>query len=105
MFNLRLINKVKSQTPCDPPVIYVQDDMSIHDFDRAMVNVSIRLSQDLVMDKLIWNTRVSMTKKEYARITNERHQLVALELLTRNWGIRLVKAKYILKAKTQDSIR
>ena len=39
MFNPRSINKVSSQTPCAPPITYIQDDMAIHDFDRAMVKV------------------------------------------------------------------
>ena len=72
MFNLRLINQVRSQTPCAPPVTYIQDDMAIHDFDIVMVNVSIRLAQDIMVDRIIGNIRVSMTKKGYATITNER---------------------------------
>ena len=79
VFNLRWINQVRSQTPCDPPFTYIQDDMDIHDFDREMVNVSIRISQDLMVDRIIWNIRVSMTKEGYATITNERHHLVTPE--------------------------
>ena len=78
--NLRSINKVRSQTPCDTPVKYIQDDMAIHDFDRAMVNLLIVLDQYLMVDSLIGNIRVSMTKKGYATITNERHHLVTPEL-------------------------
>ena len=63
--------------------------MSIHDLDRAMVNVSIGLYHDLIVDRLIGNIRVSMTKKVYATITNESHHLVTLEMLERKWGIRL----------------
>ena len=80
MFNLRLINQVRSQTPCAPPVTYIQDDMVIHDFDRAMVNFLIVLDQYLMVGSLIGNIRVSMTKKGYATITNERHHLVTPEL-------------------------
>ena len=61
--NLRSINKVRSQTPCDTPVKYIQDDMAIHDFDRAMVNFSTWLAQDLIMYRLIGNRRFPMTKK------------------------------------------
>ena len=49
MFKLRLINQVRSKTPCAPPVTCIQDDMAIHDFDRAVVNVSIRLAHDIMM--------------------------------------------------------
>ena len=61
---------MRSQTPCDPPVTHIQDDIAIHDFDRATLIVSIGLAQDLMVDRLIWNIRVSMTKKVYATITN-----------------------------------
>ena len=39
MFNLRFINQVSIQTHCAPLVICIQDDMAIHDFNRATVNV------------------------------------------------------------------
>ena len=42
--------------------------MAIHDFNRAMVNVSIGLAQDLMVDSLIGNIRVSMNKNGYAKI-------------------------------------
>ena len=64
MFNLSPINQLRSQTPCAPPVIYIQDDMDIHDFDREMVNVSIGLAQDLMVDRIIGNIRVSMTERD-----------------------------------------
>ena len=78
MFNLRLINQVRIKIPCDPPATYIQDSMVIHDFYRAMVNVSIELDQDLILDRLIVNIRVSMTSKVYAKNTNKRHHLVTL---------------------------
>ena len=53
MFNLRLIHQVMSQTPCAPPVTGIQDDVSTHDFDRVMANVSIRLDQDSMVDRII----------------------------------------------------
>ena len=85
MFNIRSINQVRSQTPCSSPVKHIQDDMAIHDFDRAMANVSIRLAKYIVVDRLIGNIKVSMTKKGYTKITNERHHLVTPELLARKW--------------------
>ena len=54
--------------------------MDIHDFDRAMVNISIVLAQDLVVDRLIWNIKFYMTKKGYLTITNERHHLLTPQL-------------------------
>ena len=70
MFNFRSINQVRGQTPFAPPVIFIQGDMSIHDFDREMVNVSIRLAQDLMVDRLVENIIVSMNKNVYATIKN-----------------------------------
>ena len=61
VFNLRSINKMGSQTPCAPPVTYIQDDMVIHEFNRCMFNVSVRLSQYLIVNRLIGKIRVSMT--------------------------------------------
>ena len=104
IFNIRLTNQVRSQTPCASPVIYIQDDMAIHDFDRAMLNVSFRLAQYLIVDMLIGNIRVFMTKKGYATITNKRHHLVTPELLENKWGIGLEKAKEILRKTTRDCI-
>ena len=57
VFNLRLINQVRIQTPCDPSAIYIHDFMAIHDFDRVVVNVSIGLSQDLMVDRLTGNIK------------------------------------------------
>ena len=103
-FKLRPINKVRSQTPYGPLVTHIQNDMAILESNRAMVNVSTRLSEDLVVCRLIGNTRVSMTRRGYAKNTNERHHLVTLELLARKWGIGLEKAKEVLHEKTQDCI-
>ena len=61
----------------------------MHDFDRTMVNVSIRLAHVLMMDRLIGYVRVFMNKMGYVIITNERHHLVTLELLARMWVIGL----------------
>ena len=93
-----------SQTPCAPPVKYIQHDMDIHDFDRELVNVSIRLAQDLMVDRLIGNIRVYMTKKGYETIINERHSVLTPELLARKWGIGLERANETFKATTKDCI-
>ena len=39
VINLSLINQVMSQTPCAPPVKYIQIYMVIHNFGRAMVRL------------------------------------------------------------------
>ena len=77
--------------------------MAIYDFDRAMLNVLIGFSQDLIVGRLIVNIKISMINKGYAIITNKRNQLVTQELLTRKWRIGLEKAKEMLKAITQDN--
>ena len=63
VFNLSYINQMRNQKPCAPPVTCTQDDISVRDFNRSMLNVSIGLSHDLTVDSLIGNIRVSMTKK------------------------------------------
>ena len=68
MFNLRLINQVKIQITCAPPVTYSQYDMDIHDFNRVMVNVSIVLSQDIIMVRLIGNMRFYVTKRDMQQL-------------------------------------
>ena len=104
IFNIRLTNQVRSQTPCAPPVTCIQDDMDIHNFDRDMTNVLMLLYSDLMVDRLMGNIRVSMTKKVYATITNERHHSVTPELLARKWGIGLENPKEKFRATTQDFI-
>ena len=64
MFNLRLINQVRSQTHCDPLVTYIQNDMAIHDFDRVMVNVSIGLAHHLMVERIIGNISVFVIKRD-----------------------------------------
>ena len=63
-----------------------------------MVPVLIGLAKDIMLDRLISNIKVSMTKKDYATITNKRHHLVTPELLAVKWGKDLEKAKEQLKA-------
>ena len=79
--------------------------MAIHDFDRATVNISIGLAQDLMVDSILGNIRVSMKKKIYATIIYEMHHSVTPELLTRKWVICLENAKETLKSTTRDCIR
>ena len=104
VFNLRWINQVRSQAPCSPPVTYIQYNMAIHDINRDIFNVSISLSHYFMVERLIGNVKVSITKKVYEKITNERHHLVTPELLARKWGIVLEKLTEMLKATTQGFI-
>ena len=62
LFNFRLINQVCSQISCASSMTFIQDYMGIHYLDRAVVNVSIRLAQDLMVYRLLGNIRVSMNK-------------------------------------------
>ena len=89
VFNLKLINQVRSQIPCAPYITYIQDDIAIYDFDREMVNLPIGLAQDLIVDRIIGNIRVSRTRKGYATIKNKRHHTVTPEIFERKWGIGL----------------
>ena len=61
VFKFSLINQVRIQTPCDPPVTCIQDYMTIHDFNIAMVSGSIGLFHYVVVDRIIGNLIVSMT--------------------------------------------
>ena len=104
IFNLSSTNQVRSKTPYAPPVTYIQDKMAIHDFDRAMLYVSIGLAHYLMVGRLIWIIRVFMTKNGYATVTNERHHSVPPELLARKWGMVLVKAKETMRTTNQVCI-
>ena len=55
--------------------------MEIYDFNRDMINVSIGLAEDITVDRIIGNIRVSISK--YSTIIYEMHHLVTPELLTR----------------------
>ena len=63
--------------------------MAIHDFDIAMVNVSIGLSRDIMVYRLIGKIRVPINKKGYTTVTNEGRHSETPELLVRKWGIGL----------------
>ena len=78
--------------------------MAIHDLDRAMVTFSFGLAHDLMVERLIVNIRISMTKKGYTTIKNKIHHLVPPKLLVKKWIIGLEMAKEMLNATTQDCI-
>ena len=101
----RIICQMHGHSPSAPPVTHIQDDLAIHEFDRALADVSLGLAQDLMVDRLISNVRVSSTTQGYATFTNDRHHGTKPELLAQKWGIGLERAKSTLKCTTQHSIR
>ena len=54
----RYINIVESRVPCALPTIQCIDNSGIHEFDRAMENFYIVISQDLMVSILIRKVRV-----------------------------------------------
>ena len=101
----RYINIVESRVPCSPPTIQCRDDSGIHEFDRAMANVSIGLAQYLMLGILISKFRVKRTISGFATYTAKRHHGISDDLLVIKRGIRLDKAKWTLKSTTRDNVR
>ena len=58
----RYINIVESRVPYAPPNIQFRDDLGIHELDRAMENVYIELTQQLMVDIWIMKVRVKRTR-------------------------------------------
>ena len=67
----RYINIVENRVPCAPTTINCRDDSGIHEFDIAMANVSIGLSQDLMVDILIIKVRVKRTRSGFTTYTDK----------------------------------
>ena len=65
--------------------------MIIHEFDRAMKNVSIGLAQYLMVDRMISKVRIKRTRSGLANYTDKRHHGTSADLLARKWGIVLGK--------------
>ena len=87
------------------PMILVQDDVAFHDFDRALAQVSLGMTQDTIDQRLLANVNVKLSRYGYATITNDRHHGVSPQLLAQKWGIGLEKAKATLKCTTQKVTR
>ena len=100
-----IIDEVQGHHPAATLRVLTMDDMALHEFDRAIVNVSLGLAQDLMVDRLISNIKKKRTRLGYATITNDRHHGISAELLAKKWGIGLEKAKATLKCTTQNSVR
>ena len=103
--NTRSINMVQSNTPYSPPISELENDTKIHEFDRAMANLSLGLPENLIPARLIGQVQVGMTRKVYTTITNDRYHGIQPDFLARKWGIVLEKTKATLKCTTQESIR
>ena len=78
--------------------------MRIHEFDRAMSNVSIVLDHDLMVDILINKVRFKRTRIGLETYTDKRHRGISTDILERKWGIGLDKAKWTLQSTTQDNV-
>ena len=101
----RYINTVEIRVPCAPPTIQCRYDSGIHEFDRAMANVTFGLAQDLMVDILISKVRVKRKRSGFATYTDMQHHGIQTDLLSRKWGIVLDKAKSTLHSTTQDNVR
>ena len=78
--------------------------MVIHEFDRAMANFSMGLSQDFMVEILINKVRVNRTRSGLVTYTDKRHHRISADMLARNWGIGLDKVKWNLQSITQDNL-
>ena len=70
-----------------------------------MANVSIGISQDLMVDRLIRNTRVRRKISGYATYTDNQYYGISADLLARNGGIGLDEEKRTFQSTTQDNVR
>ena len=70
-----------------------------------MVNASIWLAQDLIVDRLISKVRFKITRSGFATHTDKRHNGISGYLMSSKWGIVLYKAKRNLQSTTQDNLR
>ena len=100
----RIICKTQGYFPTTPPITYTKDDITLHEFDCAMVSVSLGLVQDLMVDRLIANAKVQKICIGYTTLTNERHHGVTAGLLAKKWGIGIERAKATLKCTNQNCI-
>ena len=69
-----------------------------------MENVSIGMAHDLMVDRLISKVRVKRTTSEFATYTDKQHHGISADILAREWGIGLEKAKRNLQSTTHDNV-
>ena len=77
------INIVEIRVPCSLTTIQCRHNLGIHEFDRAMSNVSIGLAQDLMVDILISKDRVKRTIIGFTTYTDKRHHGISANILAR----------------------
>ena len=70
-----------------------------------MENVFIGISQDLMVDILIRNFRVRITRSGYDTYTDKQHHGISADMLARKHGIGIYKANRTLQSTTQDNMR
>ena len=66
----RYVNIVESRVRCAPPIIHCRYDLGIHEFNRAMANVSIGLAHDFMVDIFISKFRVKRTRSGFSTYTD-----------------------------------
>ena len=70
-----------------PLTIQCIDESGIHEFDRVISNVSIGLSQYLVVDIFVSNFRVRRTRIRCATYTDKEHHGISAGMLTNKWWL------------------
>ena len=79
----RSINIVEIIIPSAPPTIQCRYDSMVHEFYISTANVSIGIAKDLIIDRLISNFRVWITRIGYATYTYKNHHKISADLLAR----------------------
>ena len=57
-----------------------------------------------MVDTLISKVRVKRTRSGFGTYIDKRHHGISTDLLAREWGVVLYKAKHALQSKTQDNV-
>ena len=104
MFNC-YINIIESIIPISPPTIQCRYELGINESDITTTNVSIGLSHDLMIEIVIINVRVCITRSRYATYTDKRHRGISADMLERKWEIGVDKEKRTLQPTTKDNVR
>ena len=69
-----------------------------------MVDFSIGMVQDLMVDILIIKVRVERTRSGFTTYIDKRHHLISADMLARKWSIGIDKAKRTLQSTTRDNV-
>ena len=78
------INIVESRVSCATPLIQCRDELGIHEFDRAMTNVSIGLDQDFMVDILISKVRFKRKISGLKTYIDKQHHGISADIWARN---------------------